>query len=224
MGCVRSLHTYDTWHQSLKLAITTDLQRDLSEKEENLLMQQIQRVQVLLFSVYMFLRDLLFSLHIAFFFSYLLFWKKDADQMRLEKPKGVLSNVMENYFSAAQVLSSSFHALIFSLFNIHVILAQVETITNHSCQQGDLTNILQGKHKHVFANVAGNHSSFATNKNVITTNKSGFFSLFDWILPIIGKNSKPNTRVPASRIAFQHCELPSSGSIFGILKEARTRF
>jgi hypothetical protein len=101
-----------------------------------------------------------------------------------------------------------------------MILAQVETIMNHSCQKGDLKNILQGKHKHVFASVAGNHSSFATNKTtVITTNKSGF-SIFDWILSIIGKSSKPNTRVPASRIAFQDCELSSSGSLFGILKEA----
>ncbi len=41
----------------------------------------------------------------------LLFWKKNADQVRLEKPEGLLSNAMENYFSAAQVLtSSSFHA------------------------------------------------------------------------------------------------------------------
>jgi hypothetical protein len=105
------LHTYDTWHQSLKLAITKDLQRDLSEKEENLLMEQIQRVQVLLFSVSICCCPTgFFSSYSVLFVVPNTIWKKDADQVRLENNLGVLSNVMENYFSAAQVLSSSFHA------------------------------------------------------------------------------------------------------------------
>jgi hypothetical protein len=99
-----------------------------------------------------------------------------------------------------------------------MIIAQVETIMNHSWRKGELKNICR-EHQHVFAIVAGNNSSFATNKTVTSTNKSGFF-LFDWVLSVIGKISKPDTRVPASSIAFQDCELSKSGSLFGILKEA----
>ncbi len=132
-----------------------------------------------------------------------------------KQPRGSIECHGKLFLSSTGVKLFVPRALIRSLFNMHVILAQVETITNHSCQEGDLINIVQGKHKHVFASVAGNHVGFATNKTVITTGKSGC-SLFDWILSIIGKRSKPNIRAPASMTAFEDCELSSSGSIFGI--------